>query len=92
MIIKIEVDEKIYNATETYLKKRGGDDTELCDLLTQGAASSLDKAYSKYVPKAVRDYIDLEKSFSKKKKSVSQDTLRKEDVTDEQRTTDGQSY
>ncbi len=90
MVIKVEVDDKIYNATATYLKEKGGDEEELSKAMAQGAANALDKAYAKHVPKAVRDYIALEKSLSKKKKSVSQDTHLKEETENEQREFDRQ--
>lgn len=90
MIIKIDINEEMYKATRLYIEQRGGDESELEQLIQKGAADALKKAYGKNVPKATRDYIDLLNRKQEKKKSVSQDTQGKEDVVNEQRTIDRQ--
>lgn len=91
MIIKIDVNEEMYKATRLYIEQRGGDESELEQLIQKGAADALKKAYGKNVPKATRDYIDLlNRKVSDKKKGVSQDTQGKENVVNEQRTIDRQ--
>ena len=90
LTIKIDVDEKLYKTTQLYLIKKGTDEKELDNIIKQSAADALSKAFNKNVPKAIREYIDLEHNLLDKKKSVSQDTPNKEVSADEQRTSDRQ--
>ena len=93
MIYKVEIDEKMYKSIQLYMTKKGKDTSEIDNLIKQGAVEGLNNAFKKYVPKAVRDYIELENSLSEKKKSVSHDTpiTAKEEDVNEQSELDRQS-
>lgn len=56
MKITIELDDKIYKATALYVKKKGSE-IDLQGLIEKAAKDSLDKAFTKFVPKDVKEYL-----------------------------------
>lgn len=59
MTIKVELDDTKFKATEKYLKKKGVE-MNLQSVIEQAAKETLDKAYNKYVPKDVKEYLSSE--------------------------------
>lgn len=62
MTIKVDLDDKIYKATQMYLKKKGAE-LDLQQLVEKAAKESLDKAFNKYVPKDVKEFLFSEEQL-----------------------------
>lgn len=58
MKITIEINDEKANAINLYMKKHNPNEN-LSSLIQKSAEETSEKAYNKYVPKAIRDYFNM---------------------------------